>query len=102
MAGSFVWNLWSAILGFTLFFALSIAHHTPSYVMIGSSISALLFLLIAFVFRFIIGEIADGPVDSLDNSADAKFVDDEKGMDLNSIDDFDAEKAADVIKELLK
>ncbi|WP_433749799.1 hypothetical protein [Falsibacillus pallidus] len=102
MFGSFVWNLWSAILGFTLFFALSIAKHTPPYVMIGSSISAFLFLLLAFVFRFLIGEIAVSRGDASGDETDTGLTEDETGVDLDFIDEFDAEKAANVIKDLLK
>ncbi|RLQ95721.1 hypothetical protein [Falsibacillus albus] len=103
MSGSFVWNLWFAIIGFTFYFILSFPSHLPRAVMIGSIISGFIFFITAFIIRwaiaFILKESKDGlPQDVGNHYEDLQYL--QTGHENSG--EIDSEETARIIQSLLK
>ena len=96
MVGSILSNLWAALIAFSLYFGLSYPFGSPS-ILIGSSIWAIVFFLLTYVFRSLLYFVWQTPIEPVQDIIEF----DEFTNIKNDQIEYSPEEVASVVKQML-
>jgi len=96
MVGSILSNLWAALIAFSLYFGLSYPFGSPS-ILIGSSIWAIVFFLLTYVFRSLLYFVWQTPIEPVQDIIESEEFTNMKNDQI----EYSPEEVASVVKQML-
>ncbi|QPC46368.1 hypothetical protein [Mangrovibacillus cuniculi] len=94
MIGSWLWNAWFSLAGFSYYFFLTFLDKSPKSVLMGSVCTAVIFYLLMFGFRMVLSYFFSGEIQSVEEM-DIQVG--STGMEEHS----SSEELANLVKSLL-